>query len=150
MVSPFWRATEHGQGRELSRNYSMTGSRLLLRTCLQLENMRSCCENRRTADPQERLKAFFVCWRSWINLSFCLSVGSESVYSRYGDFSLSSEFTDKLLAYRSSFMSSSFQADKMLKSIYTDVTEGVFEGGLLRCCSIRVDHFTYSDCEVET
>lgn len=61
MVSPFWRATEHGQGRELSRNYSMTGSRLLLGTCLQLENMRSCCENRRTADPQERLKAFFQC-----------------------------------------------------------------------------------------
>lgn len=66
-------------------------------------------------------------------------------------FSLSNEFTDKLLAYRSSFMSFSFQADKVLTSIYTDVIEGMFEGrGLLRCCSIRVHHFTSSDCEVET
>lgn len=64
---------------------------------------------------------------------------------------LSNEFTDKQTIYGSSFMSFSYQADKILKSIYTDAIEEVFEGrGLLRCSSIRVDHFTSSDCKVET
>lgn len=36
---------------------------------------------------------------------------------------LNNEFTDKLFAYRSSFMSFSYQGDKILKSIYTDAIE---------------------------
>lgn len=53
----------------------------------------------------------------------------------------------KLLAYGSL----SYQADKMLKSIYTDVTEGMLEvRGLFEGSSIGIEIFASSDCEIET
>lgn len=61
--------------------------------------------------------------------------------------SLINELTVKLLAYGSL----SYQADKMLKSIYTDVTEGMLEvRGLFEGSSIGIEIFASSDCEIET
>lgn len=63
---------------------------MLLGDCLQLENTRSCCENRTTADPQKSLNRL-VSSVGGIGLFcifffVCLSVGSESAFSRHGDF----------------------------------------------------------------